>query len=185
MAVGAFDLLPGALDNTLFSIHCMKKPDYVLKLMTTYPSNKQNDNTITQRTINNSGGMTTIYFKYPELLAAHTSPTAMPLIITIKCASIEVILWATKTWQHRVFAFLLALTEVNLKMALEYFADHEKLPMLVFRRSFARSLINNRDYKQVQVGRTVMVLRLALVDQQGLLTVDCCFKRWNGVKFVR
>ena len=34
--VGATDALPGKLDDVPFHVHCMKEPDYVMMLMSTY-----------------------------------------------------------------------------------------------------------------------------------------------------
>ena len=34
--MGATDALPGKLDNVPFHVHCMKEPDYVMMLMSTY-----------------------------------------------------------------------------------------------------------------------------------------------------
>ena len=54
----------------------------------------------------------------------------------------------TQRWEIRVFAFLLAITEVNTYLAYKYFVWPgvlEQIPTLVeFRRKFSRALIDNQ-----------------------------------------
>jgi Transposase IS4 len=185
-AVGAFDVLPGTLDGVNFGVYCMKEPDYVMKLMATYGTNKEIES-LSKRTVPNDNTRTTrtVSFHYTELFAnhfayrnavdAHNQLRHQPI-------SLEVI-WATKRWANRVFAFLLAISEVNVKLASEYFNDKEKLSMLAFRKLFAKCLIYNRNLEQERQGRTVMNLRPVLV-QHELLTTQS-YRRWNGAKFVR
>ena len=51
--------------------------------------------------------------------------------------------WATKWWPHRVFAFLLAITEVNVMLASVYFGGYPKTSMVNFRQQLAQALIGN------------------------------------------
>ena len=39
--IGSADSLPGTIDDVPFHIYGMKEPDYVMKLMSTYGTNKQ------------------------------------------------------------------------------------------------------------------------------------------------
>ena len=52
--------------------------------------------------------------------------------------------WATKTWEHRVFAFFLAITEVNLFLVTRYYYNEETTGQLDFRKKLAKALINNK-----------------------------------------
>jgi Transposase IS4 len=182
-AVGDFDVWPGRLENIPFGVYCMKEPDYVMALMATYGSDELCQET--QRTASSQGGQTTTHsFRYTELfhnhfafrnaVDAHNQLRHQPI-------SLEVI-WATKRWANRVFAFLLAVTEVNVKLAVEHFGKKDKLPMLVFRKLFADSLINNRNLEQERLGRNVMNLRPVMI-RHTLLTVPQ-FQRHDGRKFV-
>ena len=51
----------------------------------------------------------------------------------------------TQEWSHRPFAFLLAMTEVNVKLASEHFGGREDKEMIAFHKQFAQELVNN-DY---------------------------------------
>ena len=52
--------------------------------------------------------------------------------------------WATKTWEHRVFAFFLAITEVNLFLVTRYYYNEETTGQLDLRKKLAKALINNK-----------------------------------------
>ena len=77
------------------------------------------------------------HFRYQHLVDDHNSTRHQPI-------SLEVV-WATQEWSHRPFAFLLAMTEVNVKLASEHFGGHEDKGMIAFCKQFAQELINN-DY---------------------------------------
>ena len=52
--------------------------------------------------------------------------------------------WATSRWANRVFAYLLATTEVNTNLGQAAFGANETArPQLEFRRLLVRDLINN------------------------------------------
>jgi hypothetical protein len=53
------------------------------------------------------------------------------------------VVWATKWWPNRVFAFLLAITEVKCQLAMRHFYGAEYKSTLEFRKSFAEALIKN------------------------------------------
>ena len=129
-----------------FSIICMKEPNYVMMMMTTYGTNQEIEDGKTERVVrNDDGGTERIRFKYTEIfynhftyrhaVDDHNSNRHQPI-------SIEVI-WATHRWANRVFAFLFAVSEVNTKLGCEYFCGYEKLPMLTFRKKLAKALIFN------------------------------------------
>ena len=60
--------------------------------------------------------------------------------------------WLTKRWAVRVFAFFIALTEVNIFFAFRYFIwfGEEKITLLQFRRKLALALIDN-DYLKAEM----------------------------------
>ena len=53
--------------------------------------------------------------------------------------------WETQEWSHKPFAFLLAMMEVNVKLASKHIGGHEDKGMIAFHKQFAQELINN-DY---------------------------------------
>ena len=184
--VGSYDVLNGTLDGTNFTIHCFKEPDYVMQLMATYGTDEEMEDGKTQRTtINNDGERTMVNFKYRELFYNHFKYRNL-VDLHNQCRhqplSLESI-WATRRWPNRVFCFLIAITEVNVKLAAEYFGTTPKMSMLQSRRLIAEAFITNDKIQEERLGRTVMRLRPAVVCH-GLMTVPS-FQRYNGVKFVK
>ena len=55
------------------------------------------------------------------------------------------VVWATKRWANRVFAFLLSITEVNWFLVESHFMDQKSGSMMEFRKQLAYELIEN-DY---------------------------------------
>ena len=95
--------------------------------------------------------------------------------------SLEVI-WATQRWSNRVFAFLLAITEVNIKHAYEYFCRNKRLSMINFRKELARTLINNSILRNDDQNRSIYTLRERSIDHKLVAIGE--YKRWNGAKWV-
>ena len=56
--------------------------------------------------------------------------------------SLEVV-WGRKWWPNRVFAFLLVVMEVNVKLAMTYFLGQEVTGQIAFRSKLAHTLIHN------------------------------------------
>ena len=54
--------------------------------------------------------------------------------------------WGTKHWPNRVFAFLLAVTEVNVMLAATYFFKETYSGMLDFQKVLAKELIDSNNY---------------------------------------
>jgi hypothetical protein len=145
--VGDADALPGTLDGQKFHIFAMKEPDYTMMLMSTYGSLNEMAKGDTARTWTNSAGETVTqrfkyrepffnHFKFCHGIDDHNAKRHSPI-------SIEET-WATKWWPNRVFSFLLAVTEVNSKLAHEYFSEDpkQKTSMLDFRQKLAEEMIN-------------------------------------------
>ncbi|KAG7356336.1 transposase IS4 [Nitzschia inconspicua] len=137
MPVGSVDSIGGNLDGIDFDVFCMKEPDYVMMLMSTYGTN------IRMGEHKNRDGVEA--FQYPEVvhnhyqyrhqIDDHNNKRHQPI-------SLEVT-WATKTWENRVFAYLLATTEVNCNLASSFFIGEPPLPSLSFRKELARELLLN------------------------------------------
>ena len=135
--------MQGELDNVKCTVMGMKESDYVMMIMSTYGTIEQVGE-MKHRTLADN---TRISFKYPELVFNHykyrhcvddnNNRRQSPI-------SIEKT-WHTQYWPHRVFAFLLAVTEVNVNLILMNIYDTEATEQLVFRKILAKELINN-DY---------------------------------------
>ena len=80
------------------------------------------------------------HFRYQHLIDDHNSKRHQPI-------SLEVV-WATQEWSRRPFAFLLAVTEVNVKLASEHFGGREDKGMIAFCKQFAWELLNNDYFKR-------------------------------------
>ena len=61
--------------------------------------------------------------------------------------SIEEI-WSTKWWPNRVFAFLLAVTEVNVALGMVEFGGKNPISQIEFRKSLANTLIHNEYFNE-------------------------------------
>jgi hypothetical protein len=81
------------------------------------------------------------HFKYRHYIDDHNNKRQSPI-------SLEET-WATKKWEFRVFAFLLAVTEVNVMLASTYFYNREETSFLEFRKDFAKSMIHNDHLNKV------------------------------------
>ena len=78
------------------------------------------------------------HFLYRHAVNDHNGKRHSPI-------SLEVF-WGTKWWLNRVFAFVLAVTEVNVNLAMTYFLGQEVTGQIAFRSKLAHTLIHNRHY---------------------------------------
>jgi hypothetical protein len=83
------------------------------------------------------------HFKFRHQIDDHNKRRHFPI-------SFEEIGWATKMWCNRVFAFLIAVTEVNAKLAWDYFRNEptcrpgsDPNGMIPFRQKLIQELLNN------------------------------------------
>ena len=113
--LGDADSWAGTLDNIPFHVYAMKELDYIMPLMSTYGTNDRDNRKETQWDWKEGAMMKSASFKYPEVIHNHfmfrhavddhNGKQHSPI-------SLEVV-WATKRFVNRVFAFLLSITEVN------------------------------------------------------------------------
>ena len=132
--VGDTNSWAGQLDSVPFHVLAMKEPDYVMSLMSTYGTNRRDGYKETRRDWKENGATKNKSFVYPEVVHNHfkhrhavddhNARRHSPI-------SIEVI-WATKRWPNRVFAFLLSITEVNCFLAESYFTTRKSDSMMEF-----------------------------------------------------
>ena len=136
--VSDVNALPGTLDGASFNIFCMKEPEYTMMLMSTYGSLNEVEEGATARQWKGPNGEATSkqfnyrepffnHFRYRHAVDDHNGKRHSPI-------SLEET-WGTKWWPNRVFSFLVAVTEVNAKLNMEYFAqdpNKKNIPMLTF-----------------------------------------------------
>ena len=144
--VGDADSWGGKLEDVPFHVFAMKEPDYVMLLMSTYGTNARDGYKETRREWKDNRVIRTKSFRYPEVVHNHfqnwhsvddhNAKRHSPI-------SIEVV-WTTKRWSNRVFAFLLSITEVNCFLAESYFTSRKTESMMDFRKDLAHQLIENK-----------------------------------------
>jgi hypothetical protein len=147
--VGDCDSLPGTLDGIPYDLFALKDSGYTMKIMSTYGSllvmDGQRDSIRNYK--NAAGENVTKKFKYTEPFANH--------FLYRHCVddhnnlrhsgvSIEET-WRTHRWANRVFAFILAISEVNCFLAFRCFIweKKDKMELLHFRKQLALALIFN------------------------------------------
>ena len=124
--VSDVDTLPGTLDGASFNIFCMKEPEYTMMLMSTYGFLNEDEEGATAHQWRSPNGEVTskqfIYwepffnhFHYRHAVDDHNGKRHSPI-------SLEET-WGTKWWPNCIFSFLVAVTEVNAKLIMEYFAQ--------------------------------------------------------------
>jgi hypothetical protein len=139
--LGSVDMINGMLEGVPFNVVALKDVKYTSIFMATYGTTERIGKE-THRTIDDHKHT----FKYPEVMANHymyrhyvddhNKLRHQPI-------SLEEI-WATKHWTKRVFAFLLAITEVNVMLAMKFFYKKAKTNMIEFRKEFAEMMIYNK-----------------------------------------
>ncbi|KAG7361811.1 transposase IS4 [Nitzschia inconspicua] len=144
--VGDVDSLKGHLDGVPYDLFCMKDTDYTMKLMSTYgslvPSPKAPDK------FRNVDGEVR-KFQYTEPFENHyLYRHAVDDHKNLRHSDISLEeTWVTHQWENRVFAFILAITEVNVYLAMRFFVwrcgDKPPMTFLEFRRQLAKALIYN------------------------------------------
>lgn len=185
--VGHSDAWPGEQDGVRFHLFCMKEPDYVMSLMSTYgTTSAKAEQPETKRHYKNAHGAdVSTTFRYPEVVGNHYSYRGCVDDHNNKRQdggskqglAIETT-WVTRRWPIRVFSFILGISEVNAFLGWSYFKG-EKLEFMAFRKLLARALIYNRF---VDTGAAVAVNRgrkRRMVDHT-LVKAPLYAKRWTG-----
>ena len=184
--VGQTDSLPGTLDGTNFKVFCMKEEDYVMKLMATYGALRSVDEGATQRSVTRRSGIReNVSFKYTEpffnhfkfrhQVDDHNNNRHSPISLE---ESIN-----TKDWKIRVFTFILAVVEVNARLAYQFFTKSDSLSQLQFRRLLAKELMDfsfvvNRDNRKRKRRSIEAVAPIC-----GVETAPVYATSWNGTEW--
>ena len=117
--IGDVDCLSDFLENEPYNVYCMKEPEYTMKLMATYGSlTYHDDEKENVRKVNGE----TIKFKYTKPFSDHFRYRhAVDDHNNLRHSSPSLEnTWVTCRWVNRVFAFLLAVTEINVYLYLRY-----------------------------------------------------------------
>ena len=147
--VGEVDVISGSLEGNRYYIWVLKEPDYSMKIMSTWGTNKVPENQReSKRTWNN--GKETAVFKYTLPFSLHFDIRHIVddhNNMRHDTPAIEDV-WVTERWQTRVFSFFLAVTEVNCFYAMRYFVwkndpGFKGITFQHSRKKLANSLIHN------------------------------------------
>ena len=173
----------GTLDNIPFHVYAMKEPDYIMSLMSTYETNDRDNGKETQQDWKEGATMKSVTFKYPEVIHNHFmfrhamddhngkqhSPISLKVV------------WATKRWANRVFAFLLSITEVNCFLAELHFMDRKSGSMMEFQKQLVYELIENDYFEKEEAALHCRSTRIQEGICHGLLSLPL-FKNLLGQK---
>jgi hypothetical protein len=150
MKVGDTDAIQGTMDGQTYNLWGMKEPDYVMRMMATGGALLADEScrSTTRKWVED--GVETFkefvykrpfdwHFRFRHAVDDHNNLWhALPSIEDT---------WLTQRWECRVFAFILAVSEVNAFLVLRYFVygnDKNEAPtLLAFRRRLAWQLIQN------------------------------------------
>lgn len=93
--------------------------------------------------------------------------------------------WVTTRWALRVFQFVLAVTEVNIFLALRFFVlgGDKKMTLLEMRRKLAWELINNPDFVDADFRLRRSKRCCNHVADHAMGTAPPHAKYWTGVKW--
>jgi Transposase IS4 len=183
-AVGETDAIAGTLGGVPFHIMGLKEAPYVMTMMTTYGTLERTGKE-TERRIGNGAQRERVKFNYPEVFGNHFKYRHMvddhnarrhaPISFEES--------WATKTWTHRVFAFIIAISEVNCQLVARHFYNKEDVSQVSFRKELAYELIYNKYIvKETEEGAQRSRKRSSTVDHE-LLTLFQ-FKKFKSNKIV-
>ncbi|KAI2510975.1 Transposase IS4 [Fragilaria crotonensis] len=185
--IGTTESLPGVMDGVQFRIYCMKEEDYVMKLMATYGALRQIEEGKTQRSVTRRNGQRENvsfhytepfynHFKYRHQVDDHNNLRHSPPILLEESIS-------TKDWKLRVFTFVLALIEVNARLAIAYFVKRPPMSQLDFRRTLAKELFSfsstmNRDERSKSKQGSML-----MTSKCGVETAPPSAGSWSGTKW--
>ena len=148
-AVGTCERLPGVLDGQHFDVFALKEPDYVLMMMSTYGSLIINDGQRDSIRMDKERRPIT-RFKYTEVIGNHFAYRGAVDDHNAKrhdCGTKNGLCledsWSTNRWENKVFAFILAITEVNAYLAIQFFTE-TKYKQLEFRKKLSYEMVHNR-----------------------------------------
>jgi hypothetical protein len=162
----------------------MKDPDYVTTIMSTFgtleASGKVTSRIVMDGRVKRTKPLTYTevihnHYKYRHAVDDHNGKRHSPI-------SLETV-WGTKWWPNRVFAFLLAITEVNCRLAMISFYSAETTSTLEFRKKFAKALIDNsylEDEEQEKLRRSP---RNVLPKEHGVFRLPLG-KKFSGAQVV-
>lgn len=189
--VGECDSLKGVLGGQNYDIFCLKEPDYVMKVMSTYGGlvvkSGQEDS---KRTWMEGDEEKTACFKYMEPFANHFDYRHLVddhNLLRHMVPSIEET-WTTDRWANRVFAYLLATSEINSYLAMKHWLwRDEKETVHYHRKQLALELINwAKDHEEDDIDESgcVTTRKKRTKVEHEYLSAPPFAKMWDGRRWI-
>ena len=144
--VGDVRALKGEHKGTPYHIICMKEEKWITKVFDACGTTvQQDDSKMVLRRLNDRSE---VRFRYCDVHVNHYEYRhAVDDHNHLRQANLSLEdTWKTHRWENRVFAFILAMSEVNAFLAMRYFVwrkEEQSTTILSFRRMLARALIFN------------------------------------------
>ena len=189
--VGECDSLKRVLGGQNYDIFCLKEPDYVMKVMSTYGGlvvkSGQEDS---RRTWMEGDEEKTARFQYMEPFANHFDYRHLVddhNLLRHMVPSIKET-WTTDRWANRVFAYLLATSEINSYLAMKHWLwKDEKETVHYHRKQLALELINwAKDHEEDDIdesGCVTMRKKRKKVEHE-YLSARPFAKTWDGRRWI-
>ena len=185
----------GSYGSVGFKLICLNEPKYVSKYMSTFGSM-----TVANTESEEFRLLPDRQNKKFKLVESHYSSikwrSIVLMITTIWGTTLETT-WKTSWWPNRVFAFLLAITEVNVFCAYKYFfwahnnqsEEYEDPTVFSFRNILAEALIENEILEKEKsvddnIKRASKRLKKQSVDVHKLVTAPPFAKYFDGRSWV-
>ena len=169
------------MHGTPFYVFALKEPNYSLLMMSTYGTLKKVGET-RRRVV----GQHQHLFRYPEVISNHYAyrdAVDNHNALRMDPISLEET-WKTIRWPLRVFQFLLAITEVNCKLAKEHLYKGGEESQQSFRKKFANELIHN-EYREQRVYSPIKRKVNNNPDIEHQLIPLPPYKNFNGSRIVK
>ena len=127
--VGTVETIQGTLVGIPYRIFCMKDPEYIMKMMSTYGGDHPLDGqpeVIRVVPVPGDDPPQTVKFMYPETVANHFKYRHMVDDHNNLCHALPSIeaTWKTHRWANHVFSFLFAVSAINTYLSFRHFVWH-------------------------------------------------------------
>eukprot|EP00957_Ditylum_brightwellii_P099414 7572870-Ditylum_brightwellii.AAC.1 len=139
---GTAKVVEGIMDGVRYFIFNLKEPDYTSKIISTYGCIAEEGDKTNQRLSDE----TKKFFKYVQCFFnnfhyGHVVDDHNKFCMPEPCSEKS---WVTAFWENRVFAFVLAISEVNAWLAKQYFVAGENyITLLQMRTQLVSELVCN------------------------------------------
>lgn len=137
-SVGEVDGVTFNTNDVVWHVFCLKEPEYVMKIMTTYGTLQEMGDGETKRTIGDGANKKQASFKYTEVFYNHFKYRHHIDDHNNRLHGSGVSIehtWGTKYWPDHSFDWFLSVSEVNANLARAHFVHSENvMQQVIFRK---------------------------------------------------